>query len=251
MQETSKQQPAQGSSAGYRPLVPTGLTMSVGNSAYAYLAAAASLGMVVGVTMAVTAAGHASVSAAPRVPYELSTHASGLGTLPASYTGPAPSLLSTVDTQRKNNAATPLLPASSGKPDKKAAKEHKKHGIHRLWPFNRGARADKAGKRRPFVSPNAPATPARPTALELATAAAAAGPFVLGIQGDATVASYDVATGVVETYEGSSFVLDKTGGDSNAISWQDFPFNVHYRCDQGGSCTMNRHGATVGARLAR
>jgi hypothetical protein len=240
------QQPNPKTSAGYRPLTPVDLFKAAFNPAYAYIAAAAGIGLLVGLGIAVTA-GFRNVAAAPRVSPPPVAQASGLPTLQASYTGPASSLLSTATPQKKAIAGTPQFSQVSDTSEKRAAISQKKHGLHKLWPWKKGSGA----KRKPYVSPSAPATPVESTALELATAAAVTGPFVLGIQGDATVASYDVATGTIETYEGSSFVLDKTASENGAIPWQDFPFNVHYRCDQDGNCTMVRHGATASARMMR
>jgi hypothetical protein len=248
MRETSQQQPKSSAPAGYRPLVPVDFTKGVGISVYAYVAAAAGIGLMVGLGIAITP-GHPN-AAAPRVSEALTTHTSGLSALPASYTGPSPSLLSTVDNSTKATAATPLFSQVNDKSAKKLASSHKKHGIGKLWSWTKGLGKHNAAKRPEYVSPNAPAADAEPTALQLATAAAATGPFVLGMQGDATVASYDVATGAIETYEGTSFVLDKTSAENGAISWQDFPFNVHYRCENN-SCTIFRHGATASARLTR
>jgi hypothetical protein len=89
------------------------------------------------------------------------------------------------------------------------------------------------------------------TALELATVAAAAGPFVLCIEGDVTVANYDSATGTVETFERQTYVLGSATGASGEIPWQDFPFNIHYRCDGSGSCTLYHGSAFAGAKLIR
>ncbi len=92
--------------------------------------------------------------------------------------------------------------------------------------------------------------PEEPTGLQLATAAAATGPFFLGIEGDVTIADYDAGTGSIQTYEGNNFLLAKAS-EPSAIPWEDFPFNVHYRCDEGGNCTLAHHGATASARLTR
>ena len=83
----------------------------------------------------------------------------------------------------------------------------------------------------------------------VATAAAAQGPFFVTIEGDVTIASYDVAMGTIGTREGSAFVLDKTGGQPNAIAWDDYPFNVHYRCDGNANCTLVHRGATASAKM--
>jgi hypothetical protein len=177
--------------------------------------------------------------------------ASGLPTLQASYTGSATSLLNAVDPSKKANAETPQSSLVRNISGKKAVGSQKSRGLSRLWPWKKGSAKQDSAKRKPYVSPDALASPEGPTALELATAAAATGPMVLGIQGDATVANYDVATGTIETREGSSFVLDKTTSESSAIPWEDFPFNVHYRCDQNSNCTMVSRGATANARIMR
>ena len=204
--------------------------------------------MAVGAAFALTA-GNAHKAAAPQVAEALGTHTSGLTALPAVYTGPASSLLSQVDRQKASSAASAApAPVSQSSTDRPA---QKKHRLHKLWPFRKGSGKHDSAKRTPYVSPNPPAPAEPPTSLELATAAAADGPFFVGVEGEVTVANYDVASGSIETYEGTHFVLDKAAGADGAIPWQDFPFNVHYRCDGSGNCTMVRGGATAGARLTR
>jgi len=244
MVESYAQQPKQSTTAGYRPLAHAGFGEIKENTLYAYLGVAAGIGLLLGVGIAILV-GQAHVAAAPRVAPEASVHASGLSALPASYTGPAPSVLSAVDNRKKVDAASPLFPTASDESGKKLGTTRKRHSLFKLWPWKKSP-----GKRKPYISPNELPAPAT-TALELATAAAAAGPFVLGIQGDATVASYDVASGTIETYEGSTFVLDRAAAGNGAIAWEDFPFHVHYRCDQGGNCAMLHAGSTASARLAR
>jgi hypothetical protein len=251
MQDNSQQTPNPRTPSGYRPLIPAELSGVASNPAYAYIAAAAGVGLLVGLGIAVGAtAGHAKVTAAPPSA-AISSQASGLPSFQASFTGPAQSLLSVVDPSKKVDAATPHFALVNDASKKKVAALNKRRGLQRLWPWKKGSEKRDNAKRKPYVSPNSPGTSEEPTALELATAAAATGPFVLGIQGDATIASYDVATGTVETYEGSSFVLDKANRENGAIPFQDFPFNVHYSCDQNNSCTIVRHGATANARLMR
>jgi hypothetical protein len=239
MLDPLQQKPEPGTSAGYRPLVPQDLAKGLGNSPTACVAAAVGLGLVLGVGIAVTA-GHA---AAPQVSAALSTHTSGLSAIPAVYAATTPSLLSQVDTQKKASVGTPSLQASD-KSTSKSARATKKHRLHRLWNWKKGAR------RKPYVSPTPVPEPDAPTGLELATAAAAAGPFYLGIEGDVTIANYDAGTGAIQTYEGSNFLLAKAS-EPSAIPWQDYPFNVHYRCDESGNCTLVHHGATASARLTR
>jgi hypothetical protein len=242
------QQPQSNSSAGYRPLMPIDFTTGMGNSAYRYVAGAAGLGLVIGVAMAITV-GHAKVAAAPQVSAALSNHPSGLSMLPAAYAGPAPSLLSQVENQKKTGTRAGLLSLVDAKSSGKAAGANKKHNLYKLLDWTDG-RKHKA-KRRPYVSPNPPAAPNGPSALQLATAAAATGPFFVGIQGDVTVANFDAATGTIQTYEGETYILDKTAGESSAIPWQNYPFDIHYRCDGTGNCTFFHGSATAMAKLAR
>jgi hypothetical protein len=247
MLEPSLQPTQPRSSAGYRPLISGDFASDIGNSAYGYVAAAAGLGLVFGVALAITSA-HARVSAAPQVPGAQSTQSSGPGVLPAAYAKPGPSLLSQVENQKKMKAASGPLTPVDAQSTGKLARSHRKHSIHKLLDWKGSG---KGVKRRPYVSPNPPAAPDEPTALQLATAAAATGPFFLGVQGDATVASFDEATGTIQTYEGETYILDKTSGEGNAIAWQNYPFNVHYRCDGTGNCTLFHGGSSAAAKLTR
>ncbi|MGD0629167.1 MAG: hypothetical protein ABR987_07435 [Terracidiphilus sp.] len=246
MIDSSQQQPNPRNSAGYRPLVPQEFSKGLGNSPTAYVAAAVGLGLVIGVTMGL-AGGHSN-AAAPRVSDALSTHSSGASPIPAVYAATTPSLLSQVDTKKTAVTDSPTLLQASDNSTRKSAGGHKKHRLHRLWHWKKGGK--NGAHRKPYVSPTPVAEPDPPTGLELATAAAAAGPFFLGIEGDVTVANYDAGTGAIQTYEGSNFLLAKAA-EPSAIPWQDFPFNVHYRCDESGNCTLVHRGATASARLTR
>jgi hypothetical protein len=93
--------------------------------------------------------------------------------------------------------------------------------------------------------------PDEPTAVQLADAAAASGPLVLGIQGDVTVADYNAATGTIETYEGQTYVLAQAAAEGSGVPWQNYPLNVHYRCDDAGNCTLSHGGASAIAKLTR
>jgi hypothetical protein len=61
-------------------------------------------------------------------------------------------------------------------------------------------------------------------------------------EGDATVVGYNAADGTIQTDDGRSFVIGDTVSASNAITWQDYRSNVHYRCDQNGNCSLVRTG---------
>jgi hypothetical protein len=247
MQDPTQQMPRPTHPAGYTPLLPAHLAQDAGGPGTVYVIAAAGLGLAVGLGVAVFA-GHAHTNAAQNTSSAFNSQGSGLKSLPAVYTGPTPSLLATVDTTKKANPATTLLAPSTGSAASKATVPHKKRH-HKFWSWKRGSGKNEVAKRRPYVSPNPPVSPDQPTAFEKATAAAAEGPFFVGIEGDVTVASYDVASNRIQTYEGNNFVLDTSA--ASAIHWQDYPFNVHYRCDGSGNCTLVRGSATAIARLTR
>ncbi len=67
-------------------------------------------------------------------------------------------------------------------------------------------------------------------------------PAVFYSEGDATVVDYDSTLDTILTSDGRTFVIGPTVAMSNAASWNDFRSNVHYRCDQGGKCTLTRAG---------
>ena len=69
-------------------------------------------------------------------------------------------------------------------------------------------------------------------------------------EGDATVISYNAAGDTLQTDDGRTFAVGATVSVSSATSWQDYHANVHYRCDQGGHCTLTRTGViALNARL--
>jgi hypothetical protein len=238
------QQQQSRSFAGYRPLVPPDIT-SV--STLGYVAVAAAFGMIFGLVLAVFA-GHAHVATAPS---PLASQGAGATRVQETKATLRPSR-SAHARRRRRAAANRLGQPSSHAVVLKQASFHRKREVFKYFDWQKNSREHKVN-RIPYVSPHAdPQTPAaEPTALQLATAAAANGPFFLGIQGDATVASYDAATGTVQTYEGATYVLAKASVEAGTISWESYPFHVHYRCDEAGNCTLNHGGASAIAKLAR
>jgi hypothetical protein len=245
MQEPTQQQLKPKSSAGFRPVVPPQILHGAGHSAKNYVAIAAGLGLLVGVGAALTTA-HLKAPAPSSVLAATSVGSSASFPASAFATVTTPSLLRQVEGDRKA-AAKPSLVVASVK--KSSLKSRKKHRLHKLvdWKLRHGA------KRKPYVpeKPAAEEEENKPTALQLATAAAAQGPFFLAIQGDVTVADFDAATGTIVTYEGEKYVLAKANTDVSSIQWENFPFNVHYTCNETGACTLSHDGASAIARLAR
>ena len=75
-------------------------------------------------------------------------------------------------------------------------------------------------------------------------------PSLFYTEGDLTVAAYDAAGNSIETSDGRTFVIGASVTVSSATPWQDYRSDVHYRCDQSGSCTLMRPGAiALNARL--
>ncbi len=73
----------------------------------------------------------------------------------------------------------------------------------------------------------------------------AAKPASLYSEGDVTVAGYDAATGTIQASDGATFVLGTTVAASYATSWDSYHSDVHYRCDQAGSCVLTRAGVVA------
>jgi len=97
--------------------------------------------------------------------------------------------------------------------------------------------------------PAAPVAAAMADVTAPATSDNASRPASTVIEGDLTVADFDALTGTVETREGRNFSVTQAGSDSNTSTWQDYAGNVHYRCTQGGSCTLRGSGVAASATL--
>ena len=67
-------------------------------------------------------------------------------------------------------------------------------------------------------------------------------PAIFYSEGDTTVVDYDSTLDSIVTSDGRTFVIGPTVAMSSAASWNDYRDNVHYRCDQGGKCTITRSG---------
>jgi hypothetical protein len=74
---------------------------------------------------------------------------------------------------------------------------------------------------------------------------AAPPPLAFTIEGDDAIVELDVSRGIIETRAGKTFFFDKTSGDINNPKWQDYPVDIHYKCDQTATCTIAHSGAGV------
>jgi hypothetical protein len=270
MKDASQQQTDPRSSGGLYPVIPPQLIRAAGNSAFAV--AAAGLGLLAGVAIALTGC-HTTVAPAPpkpaaSQPVAQSTQPSAPSAPPAPNPAPVPVIQA--DSQKETSAAPklshPAHKASAAKPAETYYEPVQPAPRRQLY-LNKYSTDPTSAKRAPYVGQSSPAATSKAapvatidptsqpfngtTALQLATAAAAAGPFVLCIEGDVTVANYDAATGTVETFERQTYVLSSAAGASGAIPWEDFPFNLHYRCDGSGNCTLYHSTAFASAKLVR
>lgn len=88
--------------------------------------------------------------------------------------------------------------------------------------------------------------PARPSALNPTQWSLDTPPSAsLYTEGVLTVSDYSPTTRTIETSDGKTFVLGTTVASGNATSWDTYRSDVHYRCDQNGSCVLMRAGVVA------
>jgi hypothetical protein len=72
------------------------------------------------------------------------------------------------------------------------------------------------------------------------------------IEGDDAIVEFDVSRGIIETRAGKTFLFNKGSGEIVNPKWQDYPVNIHYKCDQASACTITHSGAgALRVRLSR
>ncbi|MGA2050316.1 MAG: hypothetical protein ABSG96_21655 [Terracidiphilus sp.] len=70
-------------------------------------------------------------------------------------------------------------------------------------------------------------------------------PARFAIEGDDELVGYDPSKGVLQTSARKTFLVNATTVNGNSHGWQDWPANIHYKCDLNASCTLTRSGASV------
>jgi hypothetical protein len=99
---------------------------------------------------------------------------------------------------------------------------------------------------KPEQSEPATAQPAAPTALSTAQwGLDTPAPASLYTEGVLTVSDYSESTRTIQTSDGRTFVLGTTVAAGNATPWETYRSDVHYRCDQNGSCVLMRAGVVA------
>jgi hypothetical protein len=84
-----------------------------------------------------------------------------------------------------------------------------------------------------------------PSSREVLTLAEPVTNSAFTVEGEVSIASYNSWEGVIDTYEGETFALDKTLTASNALSGDDIPSSLHYRCDQFQNCSVILDGQSM------
>jgi hypothetical protein len=76
-----------------------------------------------------------------------------------------------------------------------------------------------------------------------AAAKAAIKQLPFSIEGDDAIVAFDVNRGVIETIGRKTFYIDKTSTQSVNPVWQEYPVNIHFRCNWSSVCTLMHSGA--------
>jgi hypothetical protein len=258
MQDDAQQELHPKSSTGYRPLLPADMTGGVGSSTVSYVATAVALGLFVGLALAVIS-DHARVAAAPQI--ATTAEPAGLDVAPTHSSAPVsqpvphrPAQVTYQDgTHPRQGGAHPRashFKDVSDRPVMRHVAFQQKRSLL-LRPEDQKNPPDHKTARQPYVSPNEPSASSEATIVEPPDTTPVSGPFIVAIQGDNTVANYDAATGTIQTYEGETYVLAQAASEGNGVQWQNYPINIHYRCDNEGNCTLSHGGASATAKLAR
>jgi len=58
------------------------------------------------------------------------------------------------------------------------------------------------------------------------------------VEEDDTLVNFQVATGIVETRAGKSFLVEKRDLVASSLKGVELPIPIHYRCDQLGACSL-------------
>jgi hypothetical protein len=83
----------------------------------------------------------------------------------------------------------------------------------------------------------------RSAAHKKAAAKAAVKLLPFSIEGDDMIVEFDVNSGVIETSGRNTFFFDKSNMVSANPVWQEYPVNIHFRCDRNSDCTLMHAGA--------
>jgi hypothetical protein len=98
----------------------------------------------------------------------------------------------------------------------------------------------------PAAETPTPAGPQTPTARKKAAPKPVQKPVTtFAIEGDDAIVDFEASRGVIETRGGKVFFLERSGGSASDPRWQDYPVEIHYRCDRVSECTIKHTGAGI------
>lgn len=201
-----------------------------------YAVAAAALGMVFGATIAATLVSMPNLSGTTD---SASAPAVVVTAPPAAQTLQASTVQGKTDKQAiAKPASTLVTPAAN----KSAAPI--RHSYHSMSARMRFVASLKGSPHRALVAPHSSAS-LKLASLPAVKPADVVKPYSFFVEGDVTIADYDATTGKIETNDGRSFTIDTTVDASNAKAPADYFGSVHYRCDQGGNCSLKGGGVMV------
>lgn len=101
------------------------------------------------------------------------------------------------------------------------------------------------------------ASAGRPSSAELAArkraaAKVAAKLLAFWIEGDDSIEDFDTVHGVIQTRGRKTFYIAGATAASADSRWQDYPVNIHFRCDRSSSCELMHTGlGALRARMSR
>ncbi len=199
-----------------------------------YAVAAAAFGMVFGATIAAAfgtlpgLSGSADSASAPAVTVTAP---------PAAQTLQASAVQDKTVAQAKP-ASTVATPAAS----KTAAPV--RHSYHSMSVRTRFVASHNGSHHRAHVARYSPAS-FKLASLPIEKPADVVKSYSFFIEGDVTIADYDATTGKIETNDGRSFTIDTNVDASNVKTPADYFGSMHYRCDQGGNCSLKGGGVMV------
>jgi len=111
-------------------------------------------------------------------------------------------------------------------------------------------------RQQAIANPAHPPADETPAVRKKAAAAKAAKvvqkPLGFTIEGDDAIVDFDTSRGTIETNAGKIFLIDKAGGTISDPRWQEYPVEIHYRCDRGSECILMHAGTgALHVRLRR
>ena len=214
------------------------------DSTVRFAAAAVAFGLVFGVALAATAGNVLLPQSAPTQASTVSSTAVAAGSVASPSAHAVAHHGQTIKPAIAKSSSVILPVALKTSVNRKSSASHHRHGAHKV-----AAMRISFNPRISRASLKIPQAPL-PTPVSLESRPAQVLQVSFYVEGDATVADFDSSSGMIQTDEGKTFLIGMPSGVNNAVPWQDYHRNVHYRCDQSGNCTISGAGVVVpNARL--